>query len=181
MQKYIDSQKWTTRKYAKNQLDIILRNQHWWNNKRVLDVGCGKAVLSAILPCSVISCDVYDPKFYDIYIDQCPAEKLKYEDKSFNTVFLLSVLEHTKNPRKAIQEAFRVLKPKGQLIIAIPNGYFWKFVYPYSHLLGKNIHEHAIFDGEKVMSWIPEEGFKLTRKINIMKSFFDMYEFERIA
>jgi len=47
--------------------------------------------------------------------------RLPFEDERFSCVFALSVLEHLLNPCHFIQEANRVLKPGGRLIILTPN------------------------------------------------------------
>lgn len=41
-----------------------------------------------------------------------------YKDESMGTILMLDTLEHVQNPMKAINEAFRMLKPKGILIIS---------------------------------------------------------------
>lgn len=46
---------------------------------------------------------------------------LKFEDNTFDVVFIGEVIEHIPNQNKAIQEAYRVLKPKGKLILTTPN------------------------------------------------------------
>lgn len=42
------------------------------------------------------------------------------EDNSLNCVVVLEVLEHVKNPQKALSEIFRVLKPGGEIILSTP-------------------------------------------------------------
>lgn len=49
------------------------------------------------------------------------AQKLEFKDNFFSLILAIDVLEHCKNPQKAIQEASRVLKEKGLLIIVTPN------------------------------------------------------------
>ena len=52
------------------------------------------------------------------------AEKLPIADNSVNVVLLLDVLEHVKDPFKAISEISRVLVEGGRLVINVP------FIYP---------------------------------------------------
>ena len=46
---------------------------------------------------------------------------LEYADNTFDFILLMEVIEHLENPMEALKEAYRVLKPKGALIISFPN------------------------------------------------------------
>ena len=48
-------------------------------------------------------------------------QHIPFDDEQFSCVIALSVLEHLLNPCRFIQEANRVLKPSGRLIILTPN------------------------------------------------------------
>lgn len=50
---------------------------------------------------------------------------LPFINNSIDAIICLEVLEHVKNPFIAIEEVYRVLKPKGKLILSIP------FLSPY--------------------------------------------------
>jgi len=54
----------------------------------------------------------------------CSADSICVEENSFDIILLTEVLEHILNPTSVIQEAKRILKPKGLLIITMP------FLYP---------------------------------------------------
>jgi len=49
-------------------------------------------------------------------------ESLPFEDKEFETVVLTETLEHLIHPRRGLEEAHRVLKDDGKLLISVPNG-----------------------------------------------------------
>jgi SAM-dependent methyltransferase len=61
--------------------------------------------------------------------------ELPFQDGEFQTVLCLSVLEHLEDPKKAIQEMRRVLKPGGRILISVPfmfpihdaPGDYWRF------------------------------------------------------
>ncbi|MGB3221275.1 MAG: class I SAM-dependent methyltransferase [Desulforhopalus sp.] len=96
---------------------------------KILDIGCGRQVLPQYLKTSTtyVSLDFPETgkKLYHanphIFGD---ASKLPFKDGSFDTVVMLEVLEHLPNPRTALQEACRVLKKNGQIILSTP------FLYP---------------------------------------------------
>ncbi len=52
-------------------------------------------------------------------------QNLPFADETFHCVFGLSVLEHLINGCKFMQEAYRVLKPNGHLILVTPNLSTW--------------------------------------------------------
>ena len=49
------------------------------------------------------------------------AHDLKYDDASFDVVFIRSSLEHMFSPYKVIEEAYRVLKDGGLIFINVPH------------------------------------------------------------
>ncbi|MFN8435218.1 MAG: class I SAM-dependent methyltransferase [Anaerolineales bacterium] len=67
---------------------------------------------------------------------------MPYEDGKFNTVLLISILEHLKPAEleQAFKEIKRVLKPGGQVVYGVPvERPFMVFMF---RLLGYNIREH---------------------------------------
>ncbi len=68
------------------------------------------------------------------------AEKLPFEDNSFDIVYSWGVLHHTPNTRQAFAEAFRVLKPGGKLeamIYHLPSWVGWLLYLQYGLGRGK--------------------------------------------
>ena len=63
------------------------------------------------------------------------AENLPYHDNSFDLLVLDQFLEHVINPKEILEEAFRVTKLDGKIIIGIPNAAEYKkykmFLYVY--------------------------------------------------
>lgn len=58
------------------------------------------------------------------------AEKLPFEDNSFDLIYSTNVLEHVQDPKKVLSESIRVLKPGGYLQFVIPNYFsFWEGHY----------------------------------------------------
>jgi methionine biosynthesis protein MetW len=96
---------------------------------RILDVGCGRGVLLSSLADrghEVHGMDVSetavagaDPRA-QIKVAGCLTE-CGYPDRHFDQVILWHVLEHLTNPREVLAEIHRILKPGGQVIVAVPN------------------------------------------------------------
>lgn len=85
--------------------------------------------------------------------------KMPYKDNQFDTVLLISILEHLK-PREleqAFREIERVLKPGGQMVYGVPvERPLMVLVF---RLLGYNIREHH-FSTEKDVAQTAERFFK---------------------
>ncbi len=100
----------------------------------ILDVGCGRGFLLQKLSKRVESgaklfgIDI-SPKLVEIAKSNNPeadiqvgdAEALPYPDNSFNFVFMTEALEHMLDFSKALSEIRRVLRPRGILVVTVPN------------------------------------------------------------
>jgi len=90
--------------------------------KRLLDLGCGNKPYKEWyekLTDSSTGCDAVQGS-ENIVDTICLASALAYEDASFDTVFSTQVLEHVFEQQQMIDEASRVLKPGGCLILSVP-------------------------------------------------------------
>jgi SAM-dependent methyltransferase len=75
-----------------------------------IDIGCGIDPLNETF------------RRYDaIYGDSDAAELIGVPPESFWTVYASHILEHIKNPQRAIARWYEVLKPGGHLIIVVPH------------------------------------------------------------
>ncbi|THU39465.1 class I SAM-dependent methyltransferase [Niastella caeni] len=103
----IDALKMAINKYAKG---------------NVLDIGCGNKPYELFFKDKIYSytgCDVIqsDKNKVDVI---CEATKLAFADEKFDTVFSTQVIEHVSDPFKMLQEANRVLKNDGLIIVSAP-------------------------------------------------------------
>jgi 2-polyprenyl-3-methyl-5-hydroxy-6-metoxy-1,4-benzoquinol methylase len=103
--------------------------------KDILDVGCGWAVLSAYLANKGYKVSAIDNSQEilnfawetisrykaPVNIKLCGAEKLDFSDASFDLVIYEEMLEHLKQPLLALQEGRRVLRANGKIILSVPN------------------------------------------------------------
>jgi len=100
---------------------------------RLLDVGCGKGDLMnaarASGRCSTaVGVDIAESaveiargRGFDARVHDLNDSPLPFEDASFDCVTFMAVLEHVFDPHFAVSEVRRVLKPRGCLILAVPN------------------------------------------------------------
>jgi SAM-dependent methyltransferase len=100
---------------------------------KILDAGSGVTflpwLLQEALPAANVSCCDQDERLAGIYTQinagtgqaveftRADMAALPYPDASFDVVYCISVLEHTRNYPDIIQEFRRVLRPGGRLII----------------------------------------------------------------
>jgi 2-polyprenyl-3-methyl-5-hydroxy-6-metoxy-1,4-benzoquinol methylase len=63
---------------------------------------------------------VREQQLIGVSIDLEDGRKLSFADQSFDGVLLVDVIEHCEDPEKILNEAHRVLKPNGNLIVAFP-------------------------------------------------------------
>lgn len=102
-----------------------------WKGKRVLDAGCGTGELAYEIAkrgaIEVIGVD-YSREAIDIAKKKYRSVKLSYQCKSihdivgrFDAVVSLGTLEHMDKPEEALLFLKSLLRPKGHLIVTVPN------------------------------------------------------------
>lgn len=105
-------------KITRRNLDTFL--EKYATEKKTLDIGSGGSSYSRFFP-NRLTIDIDPMRKPDIVAD---AHSLPFKDEEFEFVLCTEVLEHLKNPPKAISEMKRVLKNGGILILTT------RFVYP---------------------------------------------------
>ena len=101
--------------------------------KRLLDIGCGNGYVTCLYAeagADVVAVDITDRAVeltrarlalngLDAEVKQADAETLPFEDESFDVVVSFGVLHHTPDTEQAIEEARRLLKPGGRLLLML--------------------------------------------------------------
>lgn len=160
---------------------IVLSLAQCSGGRRVLEVGFGSGVtflnLSRMyeeihgldLNASVEQVsELFEKKQIRTHLQNGSVLSMPYENDFFDTVLLISILEHLKPSElvKAFEEIRRVLRPGGQVVYGVPiERAFMVFMF---RLLGYNIREHH-FSTEKDVSEAAESVLEKVRIIR-MKS-----------
>ena len=106
------------------------------NGSRILDVGCGdgslieiaKSRFSAVHGCDISQVILGVAKKRGM-IATCldlNTGHLPYQDRSFNVITCLEVIEHVLDPIHLLENFNRLLHPKGRLILSTPNIRYFK-------------------------------------------------------
>jgi len=84
-----------------------------------LDVGCAAGILKIMGFSDVIGIDIVEGSNVTVLAS---AEYLPFRTESFQLVFAGEVIEHLREPIRALREWVRVLRDGGKMIISTPNG-----------------------------------------------------------
>jgi len=90
---------------------------------KTIDVGCGDMPYKNLLSSQIRVYDTFDTE------RKVPGVKYigdihnmsKINDNSYDSILCLQVLEHVKNPTKALKELYRILKLGGVIILSVPH------------------------------------------------------------
>ena len=95
---------------------------------KVLDIGCSTGIMLSIfkqrgfdvkgVEISKKAAEIARSKGIDVVVG--PFEKIQFSEK-FNLVILNHTLEHLENPLEVLEKVKKILKPKGYLMIDLPN------------------------------------------------------------
>jgi SAM-dependent methyltransferase len=102
------------------------------------------------------------------------ATELPYESNFFDAVVATEVFEHVKDPKKAIGEAYRVLRVGGRGCISVPTAISEK-VFGFLHPYWKQDSGHVnLFTEKELSKLLSSTGFKIvkTEKRNFEWSLF---------
>ena len=97
----------------------------------VLDVGCGCGSLlstlhrkKGVIPWGVDCSEEavrYAGDVLHLKVSRGEAERLPFDDESFDLVTMWHLLEHSRSPSRVCDEALRVLRPGGSLVVELPD------------------------------------------------------------
>ena len=103
---------------SRSAVDRFVRKQAM--DARVLDLGCGRGPYAALFA-NRVGCDIEPSPAVHVVAD---AEALPFGPGVFDMVLSTEMLEHVRNPERAVAEMGRVLRPGGRLVLTT------RFLYP---------------------------------------------------
>ena len=103
--------------------------------KHILDIGAGSGFMAQQIGNHIVeqggnpkdiltACDLF-PEYFKYNAINCNklqfVNSIPFNDKSYDIVYAIEVIEHLENPVDFIKEVYRVLRPDGRFIITTPN------------------------------------------------------------
>lgn len=118
---------WMVRNVAARHARFLVRGLQ--PGARVLDVGCGRGVLLRAFAdlgyeahgfeVSAKAAEGVDPRVKVRIANQLA--EANYDAEYFDRVVIWHVFEHVTDPRETVEEMYRILKPGGRVVVAVPN------------------------------------------------------------
>lgn len=156
---------------------VISRKAH----KKALDIGCASGYMVSEIANSFPDIKFWGVDVYDKAIDYAKAhypninfsvaaaEKLPFQDNSFDLVICYETIEHVENPLMSLKEIKRVMSEDGVAIITMDSGnWLFRIVwFVWEKTKGKvweGAHLHP-FHHEELEDMVENSGLKIKEKI----------------
>jgi len=141
----------------------------------VLDMGCGAGHYSYLIGKTTlcIAADILDTKPISIRLSQseerCPyvmanALSMPFKSDSIDRILMSSLLQMVSDDRKILDEAYRVLKDDGILVISVPLDYIFSSfsIEEKNHLIEEfHCHGKGFYSREEIHELISSSGFQI--------------------
>jgi len=153
----------------------------------VLEIGCGRGDYAFQLwrrgPRRLVSADfspVAVQKASDFLVSQGATDvetrveditRMSFADCSFDVVICCETIEHVSNPKRAVHEMARVLRPSGSLLLSTPNYLSLHGAYRgYLRLRGRRYAElgqpiNNLVMAPKTSRWLERAGLKVEHRL----------------
>jgi 2-polyprenyl-3-methyl-5-hydroxy-6-metoxy-1,4-benzoquinol methylase len=153
----------------------------YWQQGRLLDVGCAAGFFlkaaersgwTEVLGVEIMQDAVdFARERLGLHVLQGTLEQANFGSDFFDVVTMLETIEHLLDPRSAVSEAYRILRPGGALILTTPNlgslarrlfGVQWSVLGPGEHLY--------YFRAATLTHMLQEAGFRHIKFVWLKKS-----------
>ena len=163
--RFVDVDKFFDLPEKKYTLDICSRtgngSLYFWKKNKISKVVCADVTQKMQEICKN-NLSKYSINFETQYFDSYP---LPFNNNEFETILSFETIEHLPNPKKFIQELYRILKPEGYLVLTTPN-ILWEPVHWFAAIF--NIHHsegpHRFLRHHKIQKWLKKTNFKIIKQ-----------------
>ena len=157
--------------YPQHLADYLTQQYLGPDKGKLLDIGCGKGDLLRAF--GVVGFETFGVDGAQSAVELCDpipvsignleTDRLDFEDDTFDVVISKSVVEHLHQPLKLTDEAFRILKPGGTLILLTPSWMHHRFgpfyidfthVTPFTAPSLRALFEYSGFSAAKIDHFI---------------------------
>ncbi len=146
----------------------------------VLEIGCGSGILLLELnqrfrnvhaidihPNTVLIREMLKKEYKSSTLARADIQHLPYKPDVFDCVVCLSVLEHVEDLNRSVEEAMRVTRPDGNIILGIPvDNVIMTFLF---RMLGYKIHDIHKWSHKKIIDAIKSK--LIVEKISKLPAF----------
>lgn len=103
-----------------------------------------------------------------ITVLQGDVNSLQMPDNSFDIAVATAIIEHLPNPKRMLEEAKRVLRPNGFMILTSPDPFWERVATTIGHL--QNELHHKVMNLGELSSLFEEVGFEIVEQKKFMLS-----------
>jgi len=167
------------RRFIQSQIEVkgFLGVKDYVKNGKVLEIGCGsgygtKLISKYFQPKEIYGIDMDDKmirlakrnKIPNAIFDVGDVTNLKFNNNSFDGIFIFLVLHHVPNWMRAVDEIYRVLKKGGQVFIE--DASLETYSTPFGKVI-KALTDHpynSMYKFKELFDYFDKLGFKITKK-----------------
>ena len=155
-----------------------IKKHHPLNINAILDIGSADGLMLSRIKKEFPSAECIGLEYSGELIKTCEDKNIKiiqgdaqnppFQNDSFDVVCAAALIEHVENPIKMLEEAYRVLKPGGIIIITTPDPFFDKIAQAIGHI-EKDLHQET-FSIKKLKNYFLKTNFKVLEAKKFMFS-----------
>ncbi len=183
---FILAPRFLTKMYILDSIKLMLKKYGKdFYGKKLLDVGCGSkpyAPMFRKLGVEYTGIDfksyspnkTFSPELPDLYFDANYTKNFrlpKFKTGSYDIITSFEVLEHSKEPEVFFEEASRILKKGGYLVVSVP--FIWEL-----HMLPYDYYRYSEF---KIRDFCEKNNFTIIETINRGNAFSTILQLSIIA